>query len=233
MSTERGMKDEDVQMRHDVEAELEWDPRFDAREIGVTVKNHVVSLTGHVGCYAQSRAALEAAQSVEGVSAVANELHTGWPTESALTDSDVAESAIQALRSHGVPNAGIKIAVQCGWVSLEGVVDNWTQKQAAERVVNSLCGVVGVTNTIAVREQASSVDVKGYILDAFRRLARVEFERIRVSTLDGIVTLEGEVGSLQERQHAESAAWKAPGVSQVIDKLTVDPNPSGRLLCTL
>lgn len=218
------MKDEDMQTRHDVEAELEWDPRFDAREIGVTVKNRVVTLTGQVACYAQSRAVLEATQSVEGVSAVANELQPQLPTDSTPSDSGIADSAIQALRSHGVPSVGIKIAVQSGWVSLEGLVDSWIQKQAVERAVDSLRGVAGVTNTIAVREQASSVDVKGYILGAFRRLARVEFERIRVSTLDGIVTLEGEVASLLERQHAESAAWKAPGVSQVIDKLTVNPH---------
>lgn len=216
------MTGDDIQIRHDVEAELDWDTRFDSRNIGVTVKNRIVTLTGHVGSYAESRAALQAAQSISGVSAVANELRVQLPDESVLSDTEIAESAARALKSHAaIPTSGIKLAVQNGWVSLEGEVNYQTQKQTAENAISALRGVLGITNTIGLRIPASSVDVKGQILDAFRRLARLECERIRVSTLDGVVTLEGEVGSLLERQQAESAAWQAPGVSQVIDRLTV------------
>jgi len=214
----------DQQLRHDIEAELEWDMRFDSRQIGVAVKNGVVALSGHVGSYAEKRAAEEAAQSVTGVRAVANDILIELPTTARRTDAELAESVVAALQSNvSVPADRIQAFVRDGWVTLEGEVSMWFQKSAAEATLSSLAGIKGVSNNIGINAQASVGEVKDKIEDAFRRQARLDANNISVTANGGTVTLEGTVQTWGERQAAESAAWQAPGVSQVIDKVVVRP----------
>jgi osmotically-inducible protein OsmY len=212
----------DTQLRHDIEAELDWDPRFDARQIGVAVKNGVVSLTGYVSSYAERCAAESAAQSVAGVKALANDIAIELPSTAQRTDAEIAEAALAALNSNvSVPAGDIKLIVRDGWLTLEGQVKMWYQKSAAEFALSGLHGIKGISNNIAIRSQASVTNVQTQIEDAFRRRAQLDAKKIRVRTLDGTVTLEGEVPTWQERQQAENAAWQAPGVLQVIDNLSV------------
>jgi len=214
----------DAQLRHDVEAELDWDARVDSRQIGVAVKDGVVSLTGQVGSYLERRAAEQAAQSVEGVKAVANDIVIELPFAAKRSDTQIAAAAVSALQSNiSVPSDRIKIYVRDGWISLEGEVSSWYQKNAAEAALTALHGVKGLTNNVVIRAQTSASDIQGKIGEAFRRRAQLDATKVQVQVIDGIVTLEGEVSSWQERNQAEIAAWQAPGVSKVIDKLTVRP----------
>jgi osmotically-inducible protein OsmY len=214
----------DTQLRHDVEAQLDWDPRFDSQGIGVAVKNGVVALSGHVNSYADRWAAQDAAQSVAGVKAIANELAVNLGFDAQRTDPEIAEAALQALNSNvTIPSGAIKILVHDGWVTLNGQVSFWFQRDAAERAITHLRGVQGLANDITIKPRASAADVKAKIEDAFRRHASLDAQKIRVQTADGTVTLEGEVNSWQERQQAEVAAWAAPGVSVVKDHLSVRP----------
>jgi osmotically-inducible protein OsmY len=212
----------DTQLRDDVEAQLDWDPRFDSQGIGVAVKDGVVALSGHVASYANRWAAQDAAQSVAGVKAIANELAVDLASDTQRTDPEIAEAALKALNADVfIPASGVKVAVHDGWVTISGQVDFWFQKEAAEKAITHLRGVKGLANDISIRRRAMASDVKAKIEDAFRRHASVDAQNIRVQTAGGTVTLEGEVNSWQERKHAETAAWAAPGVSMVNDHLSV------------
>lgn len=212
----------DTQLRHDVEAQLDWDPRFDSQGIGVAVKNGVVALSGHVNSYADRWAAQDATQSVAGVKAIANELAINLSSDATRSDPEIAEAALHALNANvSVPGSGIKVVVHDGWVTLSGEVSFWFQRDAAERAITHLRGVKGLANDITIKPQASVTNIKAKIEDAFRRHASLDAQKIRVETAGGTVTLEGEVNSWQERQHAEAAAWAAPGVSMVMDHLSV------------
>lgn len=212
----------DTQLRHDVEAQLDWDPRFDSQGIGVAVKNGVVALSGHVNSYADRWAAQDATQSVAGVKAIANELAVNLSSDATRSDPEIAEAALHALNANvSVPGTGIKVVVHDGWVTLSGEVSFWFQRDAADRAITHLRGVKGLANDITIKPQASVTNIKAKIEDAFRRHASLDAQKIRVETAGGTVTLEGEVNSWQERQHAEAAAWAAPGVSMVMDHLSV------------
>jgi len=214
----------DTQLRNDIEAEFDYDPRFDSRQIGVAVKNGIVSLTGYVGSYAERRAAEEAAQSVAGVKALANDIAIELPSSLKRTDAEIAEIAVAALKSNvSVPANDIRLIVHEGWLTLEGQVRMWYQKNAAEFAVAGLHGVKGIRNNITIRSQASVANVQTQIENAFRRRAQLDAKNIRVKTTDGTVTLDGEVPTWQERQQAENAAWLAAGVSKVVDNLSVRP----------
>lgn len=218
------MMTNDTQLRHDVEAELDWDARFDSRQIGVAVKGGVVALSGHVGSYAERRAVEEAALAVAGVRAIANDVVVELPFDARRSDAEIAEAVADALKENvSVPIEAIKVVVRDGWVTLDGQVPMWYQKSAAESTIASLRGVKGISNNITIRAQASASDVGTKIEDAFRRRAQLDAKNVHIRAADGTVTLEGEVHSWLERQQAEIAAWQAPGVSQVIDNLTVRP----------
>jgi osmotically-inducible protein OsmY len=211
-------------LRHDVEQELDWDPRLDGPDIGVAVNQGIVTLLGQVRSYAERWAAQDAAQSVGGVKALANEIEVKLPTEGERSDTEIAEAALTALRLNmSVPVVDIKLAVHDGWLTLTGQVAFWYQKQAAETTVRNVQGVKGIANEITVKALVSTSDIKSRIEEAFRRHAQIDADKIRLQVAGGTVTLEGEVESWWERDHAESAVWAAPGVTSVQDRLIVRP----------
>jgi osmotically-inducible protein OsmY len=214
----------DANVRTDVEKELEWDPRFDARDVGVAVKGGVVTLSGHVGSFAERWAAQDAAQLVSGVKAIANEIAVKLPTSAQRSDTELAQAALDALAlNSSVPAGDIKVTVQGGWVTVSGQVSFWHQKQAVETTLRQLRGVMGLLNDIQLKPRASALDVQSRIEETFRRHAQLDADKIRVKVADGTVTLEGEVQSWRERNEAELAAWAAPGVLGIKDKLTIRP----------
>lgn len=216
----------DFQIRGDVEAELSWDPRITNSEIGIAVKDGVVTMSGFVASYAQRIAAEQAAERVSGVRALAEELSVRLSGSSDLSDTDIAHRAVNALTwDVEVPDSNVKVRVDKGWIILEGEVDWQFERHATERAVRYLRGVKGVTNLILIASHVSShvstYDVSKRIKDAFSRSANTDAAMIEVEANGGRVTLRGSVHSRTERADAERAAWGAFGVTNVDDYLTV------------
>jgi len=203
---------------------LDWEPSIDAGEIDVRVEENVVELRGRVGSYAQKLAAERATLGVYGVQGVANDLEVVLAPVYERTDTDIAQAALEAVKWNAVvPRDRVTVAVSNGWVTLNGTLDWQYQKDAADRTVRHLTGVRGVTNDIVVKPRVSTTDVQAKIEEAFRRSAEIDARRVTVAAQNGQVTLTGNVRSWGERQEATRAAWAAPGVTQVIDRLAVVP----------
>lgn len=212
----------DLQLHKDVLDELRWDPRVNDAEIGVAAKGGVVTLSGSVQTFAQKYAAERDVERVTGVRAVADELHVRPAGTFLRNDTDIAHSAVNALAwDIEVPADKITAKVESGWITLKGDV-NWNyQKVAAERAVRYLGGVKGISNLIEVKPKVSPTEVKTKIEAALKRNAELDAKLINVETADGKVTLKGNVRSWAERADAEHAAWSAPGVKEVDDRLVV------------
>jgi osmotically-inducible protein OsmY len=212
--------DEDIQ--RDVMAELEWEPRVVPNEIGVAVKDGVVTLTGWVDTYQKRWAAEEAAHRVRGVRAVANDIEVRLPGIAERTDADIAAAAARALEWDAfVPVDKVDVTVSKGWVTLRGEVEWQYQKEDAERVVRRLSGVRGVTNLIQVKPRLTPSELKQKIEKALVRSAELDAKQITVEVQGSKVVLKGTVRSWAEREEAEREAWAAPGVTAVDNRITI------------
>ena len=212
----------DTQIQTDVLAELKFEPRVQPNEIGVVVKDGVVTLTGWVDSYLKKWAAEQAAHRVRGVKAVANDIELRLPSSSEKTDADIAKAAIQALEWDAyVPPGKVKVTVDKGWVTLSGEVDWQYQKLDADRVVRRLTGLKGVSNLIQVKPRVTPTDLKQQIEQALIRSAQTDAQRITVEVDGSKVILKGTVRSWAERQEAERAAWAAPGVTALDNRITI------------
>ena len=202
----------DNELRTDVLAELNWDPSIRHEDIATAVKDGVITLAGTVDTYAQRYAAERAAERVHGVRGIVNDVTVK------------AHAALDALRWNiQVPDERVTVRVADGWVTLDGQVDQWFQKQAAERAVRFLTGVRGVTNQIALRPLPTPTDIKQRIRASLKRQAELDADLISVEVSGSRITLGGSVRSLAERREAERAAWNAPGVTRVDSELKIYP----------
>jgi osmotically-inducible protein OsmY len=214
----------DKDLKQHVQSALDWDPSLDASDIGVSVDEAVVTLRGNVSSYAEKVAAERVALRVYGVKGVADDLAVHLASAFERTDTEVAQAAVSALKWNTiVPNDRVTVTVTNGWLALNGTLEWQYQKDAAARAVRDLTGVKGVTNNIAVQPRVKTIDVRDKIEAAFKRSAEIDARRVNVTAQDGKVILSGNVHSWAERTEAERAAWAAPGVTQVEDRLAIVP----------
>jgi osmotically-inducible protein OsmY len=214
----------DVALQRDILAELAWDPTIVSTEVGVIVKDGIVTLTGHLDHYAEKHAIEQAVQRVAGVKALAIEMQVRLPSLFRREDADVAQAARQALEWNVlVPTDLVQTTVEGGWLTLTGEVSWDYQRQAAERAVRDLFGVTGVSNQMTIKAGADSDDIANNIRAALERQADREAKHVGVHVRGSIVTLSGSVASWAERTAAQGAAWSAPGVSLVVNELVVLP----------
>jgi len=212
----------DAEIRLDVERELQWDPSIDDRRIGVAVTNGVVTLTGDVAHYSARLTAEDIVKRISGVRAIANDIQVKLADAGMRTDTDIAGAAANALKWDALLiGVQIKPVVKDGWVMLSGQVSWGYQRTAAENAVRNLIGVKGVGNQITVMSNVKATDVKQKIEDAFKRHAVLDAKDIEVNVDRATVILKGHVHSWQELEDASRAAWAAPGVIAVDNRLSV------------
>jgi len=214
---------EELSLRQDVERELSWEPIIRSAEIGVGVKDGIVTLSGIVDSHLVKRAAERAAARVQGVRAVSSQLEVSQPGFKGRADSDIAWAVANALAWNAViPADRIRIEVSRGWVILEGFVDWRFQKTAAEDVAADIAGVEGVTNMITVCSAVPPEQLKREVESALNESSKVLGRRIVVETRGDCVTLWGSVRSQKQREAAEEAAWSVNGVREVSNHITVE-----------
>lgn len=213
----------DSSLRQDIIDELDFEPSIDAADIGVAVEDGVATLTGHVPTYAQKITVEDVVRRVKGVKGIAQQIEVRPFGTNRTADDEIAKRALSTISwNTAIPDDAVQVKVQEGWVTLTGKVEWQYQKTAAADAVRDLAGVVGVTNRIEIASRASAFDVKKRIEDALKRNAEIEAQAIRVDVLDGgKITLDGKVHAWSERRAAERAAWSAPGVKVVDDRITI------------
>ncbi|AMP00124.1 BON domain protein [Collimonas arenae] len=212
----------DRQLRQDVMDELAWDPSINDTDIGVEVKDGVVTLEGHLSSYAEKYAAERAAQRVAGVKGVAVEIDVRLPGTSERSDADIVRASELALEWNVlVPKDKVKVLVEDGWVTLSGELERDYQRVAAGNAIRNLMGVIGVSNQISVKPAVLPSDVKVKIEAALQRRAHIETQRLTVLVNGDQVTLTGPVRSWSERYAALQAAAAASGVTRVVDKMVI------------
>lgn len=219
------MSDSDIQKN--VVDELHWEPSLEDDDIAVGVKDGVVTLAGYAKSYLDKWKAERVASRVKGVKAIVNNIEVKLPSASDRPDPDIARAAVDALKWNvSVPKDRVTVKVEKGWVTLEGDVDWYYQREAAERAVRYLTGVKGVSNLITVKARPTTSDIKQKIRHALERGAEFDAERITVEIDGNTAILRGTVRSYAEYRDAERAARNAPGITSVKNQLVVDPSIS-------
>lgn len=219
---EKAMIMEDRKLKERVERELEWDPAIDASRVGVTVKDGIVTLSGHVPNYVQRIVAERAVKRVKGFRGLAQDLEVRPPNGMGAPDDEVAASALRTLDWNvSVPKNAIQVRVDDGHIILAGEVDYDYQRQAAEECLMGLRGVVRLTNLVTVRPRVMAPDLKHRIEEALDRQAHLDAGKILVQVQDGRVRLEGSVRASYQREIAKAAVLAAPGVTAVDDQIKI------------
>ena len=212
----------DSEIKRHVESQLAWDPDIDTTDIAVSVKDGVVALTGFVRSYSQKYEAEREAKSVRGVRGVANDLEVKLPSLNQRSDPEIARDAVEAIeRELPFSHEQIQVIARDGWLTLDGEVEWKFQSERAERAVRRVRGLKGVSNLIKVKPRTSPSEIKQKIEEALKRSAEIDAQKITVEASGGEVTLRGTVRSWLEREEAERAAWRAPGVAKVTNHIVV------------
>jgi osmotically-inducible protein OsmY len=213
----------DIELKSDVLAQLKYEPSVKVTQIGVLVKDGTVTLNGEVPSYFEKWDAVRSAERVAGVRAIADEIKVNVPDNLRHTDEDIATAAAKQIGwSAVIPDDSIKAVVRDSWITLEGEVEHWHQKIAAENLVHYLAGVKGVTNLIKLKSGPTSSGIESDIKSAYARSALLDANEIQAKISGSKVTLRGKVRNHAEREEAARVAWAAPGVHAVENLLTVN-----------
>jgi osmotically-inducible protein OsmY len=213
----------DSQIQKDVMDQLKWDPLLNSAQIGVAVKNGVVTLSGFVNTYFKKIKAEDAVKKISGVKALAEGLQVGKSPFYKISDSDIAEAVLSALQKHtSIPDENIKVKVEDGIVTLEGQVDWNYQRKLAENSLEGLAGVRGIVNNLIISSVATSENIKKRIADAFQRHAVLDASKLIAEIVGTTVILRGTVKSYSEKEDAENAAYSAPGIFKIDNRITID-----------
>ncbi len=212
----------DDKLQRAVTAELSWEPSIVAAHIGVTADDGVITLAGHVDSFVQKHAAEAAASRVKGVRAVAEEIEVRLAFDGQRSDSEIASAAVNRLAwDTSIPSEAIKVHVEGGWVTLTGTVAWNYQKSSVATSIESLAGVIGVSNQIVIKPVVSTTNISDDIMHALHRSWLFDPNTINVSANGGHIHLTGTVTSWQDRRVAAETAWAAPGATSVVNDLTV------------
>jgi len=212
----------DLTLRQDVINALTCHPGIDSANIGVAVTDGIVTLSGYVPSYWQKTSTEDVVARVKGVRGIADEIKVSLFGAPATSDEEIAKRALNSIKWNvSIPNDVIQVKVDRGMVTLYGTVDWQYQKELAAEAICGLSGLEGIFNKIEVTPRVSPANVKKLIEDALKRDAELDAQAIRVNVVDGTVTLEGKVKAWFERRVAEKAAWSAPGVRAVDDRIAV------------
>ena len=212
----------DAELKKDILEELLYDPGVNVAEIGVLVKDGTVTLNGNVSSYSEKLNAVQATKRIAGVTAIADDIEVKLPESHRRTDGDIAAAAANQIKwSTTIPSGAVEVTVRDGWVTLEGKVEAWYQRLAAENVVKRLAGVKDVTNLVTITPKPVQAQIATSIKSAFERNALLDAGKIQVETSGSTVTLRGKVRNHAEKDEAERVAWTAPGVESVKNKLKV------------
>jgi osmotically-inducible protein OsmY len=216
------MKSDD-QIQKDVMDQLKWEPFLKASEVGVAVRNGIVTLSGQVDSYYKKLSAEAAAKKVSGVKAIAEDIQIGVSPLYARTDTEIAEAILNALKWHtAVQDEKVKIRVENGHVTLQGEVDWDFQRTNVRKAIESLAGVKSITSLITVKPKVTSAGIQQKIESAFQRAASINSRKIKVDVVGSKVILSGRVASLAEKEDAETSVWNADGVMQVENNLDIE-----------
>ena len=212
----------DTEIKTDVLSELKYDPSLKVTEIGVLVTDGIVTLNGYATSFDEKLAAVHAVKRVAGVVAIADDIELHIPDANRRTDGEIAAAAAHKIEwATTIPKGTVEIVVRNGWIILEGEVEWWYQKNAAETVVRSISGVHGVSSSISIKPTDKIAAVGMGIEAAIERNAMLDASKIRVEIVGSKVILHGTVRTLAQREEAERIAWAAQGVFSVEDHLAV------------
>lgn len=212
----------DTEIKTDILSELKYDPSFNATEIGVLVKDGIVTLNGYASSFDEKLAAVHAVKRVAGVLAIADDIELKISDVNHRTDGEIATAAAHQIAwSTTIPAGAVAITIRNGWIILEGEVEWWYQKNAAEVAVRHLSGVCGVSNSISIKSTDQIPAVGMDIEAAFDRNVILDASKIRIEIVGNKVILHGTVRTIAQHEEAERIAWAAKGVLSVEDHLAV------------